>query len=155
MASFLPEPKGSRGKNVSLVPPNVQSRIQAARSATKHKMSNLKGTAQPAPSVKEDQDDAIGTSFFSHLESKSVEAPSSVKVGPRMPQKPQVDPFSLYDYEGDGTALVDNPQERDDTRSVQEQQQQQQIHSPAGVQGSRLAGNDSANLDPEAVSDAQ
>ena len=41
-----------------------------------------------------------------------MEAPlSSVKLGPRMPQKLQVDPFSLYDYEGDGTALVDNDQQ--------------------------------------------
>jgi len=70
-------------------------------------------------------------------------------VGPRMPQKPQVDPFSLYDYEGDGTALIDDPQLTEDTQS--EQQQQQQLHSPSGVQGRLSGSNDSGNLDPEAV----
>jgi len=153
LASFLPEPKGSKVKSIALVPSNVQSRIQAARSATKHKKLNLTGTAKPIPNEKEDPDDSFGTSFFSHLESKPVEAPSA-KVGPRMPHKPQVDPFSLYDYEGDGTALVDDPQLNEGTQSEQ-QQQQQQLHSLAGVQGRLLGkpdGNDSANLDPEAVS---
>ena len=115
----------------------------------------MTGTAQPTPTDKEDPEDGIGTSFFSHLESKPVEVPA-VKVGPRMPQKPKVDPFSLYDFEGDGTALVDDPQQIEDTQSGQQlHQQQQQLHSPAGVQGrlpGRPDGKDSTNLDPEAVS---
>jgi len=58
-----------------------------------------------------------------HLEFKPVEA-LSAKVGPHLPHKPQVDSYSLYDYKGDGTALVDDPQLNEDTQS-----EQQQLHS--------------------------
>jgi len=58
-----PEPKGSKVKSIALIPSNVQSRIQAARSATKQKKLNLTGTAKRTPSEKEDPDDSFGTSF--------------------------------------------------------------------------------------------
>ena len=144
MASFLPEPKAGKGKSVVLVPPNVQSRIQAARNATKHKKANLSSFPQQPTNDKEEPDEGT-ESFFSYLDCKPAEEQlSTVRVGPSMPQTNTQS--NLYHFEG-SSDVTDVKQVAEDVHSGQ-----QQIAS--SVEDRLAAGsvNSSSRLDPEAVS---
>ena len=123
-----------------LVPPSVQSRIQAARNATKHKKANFSSsTIQPQVTNEKEELEDTG-SFFSYLDSNQTEEHSpTVRVGPCMPRTNQPD---LYHFEDSDTA--------EDTKN-----NQQQVITGGGVEDRLTEGlnaNTSSQLDPEAVS---
>ena len=124
-----------------LVPPSVQSRIQAARNATKHKKANFSSsTIQPQVTNEKEELEETG-SFFSYLDSNQTEehAPT-VRVGPCMPQTNNQP--NLYHFEDSSTT--------EDTKNSQ-----QQAITSGGVEDRLTEGlnvNTSSQLDPEAVS---
>ena len=124
-----------------LVPPNVQSRIQAARNATKHKKANfLSSTTQPPVTIAKEELEETG-SFFSYLDSKQTEEHvPTVRVGPCMPQKSNQS--DLYHFEESSTAK-------------DAENNQQQVITGDDVEDRLTEGlnaNTSSQLDPEAVS---
>ena len=142
LASFLPEPKAGKGKSIVLVPPNVQSRIQAARNATKHKKANfLSSSTQPqVTNAKEELDDEGTGNFFSYLDTKQTEEHvSTLRVGPSLPQRSSQS--NLYHFE-DGSST--------DTVAQSDQEQVATRGEERLTEG--IDGNSSAQLDPETVS---
>ena len=127
-----------------LVPPNVQSRIQAARNATKHKKANFLSstTQQQETNKKEELDDEATGNFFSYLDAKQTEEHvSSVRVGPSMPQTNSQSHFE------DAIST--------DAVQVTESDQQQAAASTSMGEERLTEGldtNTSTQLDPEAVS---
>ena len=140
LASFLPEPKAGKGKSVVLVPPNVQSKIQAARNATKHKKANfLSSTTQPQETNEKEELEGTGN-FFSYLDTKQTEEHvSTVRVGPSLPQTSSQP--NLYHFE-DGSST--------DTVAQNDQQQVTTRGEERLTEG--IDANSSAQLDPETVS---
>ena len=131
-----------------LVPPNVQSRIQAARNATKHKKANfLSSTTQhEETNDKETLDDEGTGNFFSYLDTKQTEEHvSTVRVGPSMPQANSQS--NLYHFEDDSATVQA-------TEDSQSNQQQAAAGSSRGEERltEGLDVNSSAQLDPETVS---
>ena len=128
-----------------LVPPNVQSRIQAARNATKHKKANLSNFTQQVTTEREEPDEAT-ESFFSYLDSKPTEEQmSTIRVGPSMPQTNTQS--SLYHFEGSSDVTGVKQVVGEDVQSSQQQ-------IAGGVEDRLAEGsvNSSSQLDPQAVS---
>lgn len=135
-----------------LVPPNVQSRIQAARNATKHKKTILSSSIQPVANEKDELDEST-ENFFSYLDSKPTEEHlSTVRVGPSASQINNQS--TIYAFEED-VSSSDATTTTTTTTQVIEGIQGNQQQVPSNVQ-ERLSGgsdvNSSSHLDPEAVS---